>query len=261
MESFPALIELSHVSVMRGGKIALDDVTLRIGVGEHVAVLGPNGSGKSTLIETITCECYPLPRPDSSIMIFGNSQWNVFDLRVLLGVVSNDLMSQCSRKITGQDVVLSGFFSGIGLWPHQRITPAMRNRTAEVLAFLDISHLAGRFVSEMSSGEARRVLIARALVHNPRALLLDEPGNSLDLFAQRELRGVVRRLAQSGIGIVLVTHQVADIIPEIDRIILMRQGRIVGDGPKGEMLTVERLSALFEVPVALAKRDGYFHTW
>jgi iron complex transport system ATP-binding protein len=246
---------------MRGANLALQDLSLTIGAGEHVAILGPNGCGKSTLIKTITRECYPLARSGSSVEILGQSLWNVFDLRSLLGIVSNDLTTQCTREITGYDVVLSGFFSSIGIWPNHHVTNEMRDKASEVLALLDAPHLALKPVDEMSSGEARRVVIGRALVHGPRALLLDEPSTSLDLFAQHELRETIRKLAQSGIGIVLVTHQLSDIVPEIDRVILMRGGQIVADGPKGELLTAQSLKELFGVDVELAQRAGYYHLW
>jgi iron complex transport system ATP-binding protein len=264
LPSFP-LIELRNVTVMRGDNIALRDFSLTIGAGEHVAILGPNGCGKSTLIKTITRECYPLARAGSSVEILGRSLWNVVDLRTMLGIVSNDLMTQCVSShggdITGFDVVLSGFFSSIGIWPNHHVTDEMREKAREVLALLDAPHLARKPVDEMSSGEARRMLIGRALVHGPRALLLDEPSTSLDLFGQHELRATVRKLAQSGIGILLVTHHLSDIIPEIDRVILMRGGQIAADGPKEETLTAVALKDLFGVDVELARRDGYYHLW
>jgi len=255
------LIELRNVTVMRGDNIALRDFSLTIGAGEHVAILGPNGCGKSTLIKTITRECYPLARTGSSVGILGRSLWNVVDLRGMLGIVSNDLMTQCTREITGFDVVLSGFFSSIGIWPNHHVTDGMRTKASEVLAFLDAMHLAQKPVDEMSSGEGRRMLIGRALVHGPRALLLDEPSTSLDLFAQHELRETVRKLARSGIGILLVTHHLSDIIPEIDRVILMRDGRVEADGPKEATLTAATLKDLFRVEVELVRRDGYYHLW
>jgi iron complex transport system ATP-binding protein len=257
----PPLIEFERVSVARGATLALDDISLRIGAGEHVAIIGPNGCGKSTFIKAITRECYPLYREGSSLTILGGDHWNVFELRSLLGIVSSDLMTICTRDLTGRDMVLSGFFSSIGIWPHHEVTPEMRTRAERALEQMEVTHLADRCTDEMSSGEARRVLLARALVHEPRALILDEPSTALDLFAQHELRQILRKLAQSGIGIVMVTHHLSDLIPEIERVILMQRGRVVADGPKQEVLTADRLGGLFGLPVDLAERSGYYNLW
>jgi len=257
----PALLDFHHISVMRGEKTVLHDISLRIQAGEHVAILGPNGCGKSTLIKTITRDCYPLARAESSLTLFGQHSWNVFDLRKLLGVVSNDLMSTCTRDITGMEVVLSGFFSSIGIQTYHHVTPAMLRKAQEVLDLLEVPHLADRFMTEMSSGEGRRILIARAMVHNPLTLLLDEPSNSLDVSATLELRALMRKLAQSGVGIIVVTHHLPDIIPEIDRAILLKAGRVFADGGKDTLLTTERLTELFGVPVEMGRRDGYYHLW
>jgi iron complex transport system ATP-binding protein len=255
----PALLAFQRVSVMLGEKQVLHDISLRIGAGEHVAILGPNGCGKSTLIKTITRECYPLAMPGSSLKIFGREVWNVFELRPLLGIVSNDLMRRCTREITGREMVLSGFFSSIGIQPYHEVTPAMLEKTEQVLHLLEVPHLADREMTEMSSGEGHRLLIGRALVHDPLALLLDEPSNSLDFRAEQELRGILHKLAQAGTGILMVTHHLQDIFPEIDRVILLRQGRVFADGGKDEILTTERLTQLFGLPVELSRRDGYYH--
>jgi len=246
---------------MRGNTVALNDVSLRIGVGEHVAILGPNGCGKSTLIKAITRECYPLIREGSFVRILGEERWNIFELRKLLGIVSSDLMTTCTREISGRDIVLSGFFSSIGVLPYQEVTTEMIEAAGRAMAMLEVSHLADRFTDEMSSGEARRMLLARALVHDPHALLLDEPSVALDLSAQHELRLILRKLAQSGIGIVMVTHHLSDLIPEIERVLLMDRGRIIADGPTREILVESRLSALFGRPLQLFERDGYYNLW
>src|ERR1700728_496466 len=255
----PALISFQNISVMLGGKRVLHEITLRIGAGEHVAILGPNGCGKSTLIKTITRECYPLALPDSSLTILGRDTWNVFELRPLLGIVSNELMRRCTRDITGHELVLSGFFSSIGVQPYHHVTPAMLDKTHQVLHLLEIPHLAQREITELSTGEAHRLLIGRALVHDPLALLLDEPSNSLDFRAAIELRDLLRKLAHAGTGILMVTHHLPDIIPEMDRVILLRRGRVFADGCKSEILTTGRLTELFGLPVELARRDGYYH--
>ena len=259
--STPPLLDFHSLCVMRGQKIALDDFSLRIGADEHVAILGPNGCGKSTLIKTITRECYPVVREDSWMKLLGHETWDVFKLRELMGIVSNDLMLSCTGEASGRDVVLSGFFSSTAIWPNHTVDPEKMKLADAALAELRIAHLAERPVSEMSSGEARRILIARALVHKPRALLFDEPCNSLDLSAQQTVRHTMSALARAGTAIILVTHELADIVPEIQRVVLMSRGRVVADGPKDEILQVERLSELFGVNVEMARRDGHYHLW
>jgi iron complex transport system ATP-binding protein len=256
-----ALIELQNVRVIRGDKPALDDFSLRIAPHEHVAILGPNGCGKSTLIKTITRECYPVVREDSRIRILGRERWNIFELRSLLGIVSNDLLAWCKADTPGCEVVLSGFFSSQRVFRNHRVQPEQERRALAALERLGVSHLADRPMEEMSSGEAQRILIARALVHEPKALLFDEPANSLDILAQHELRDTMSRLARSGVGIVLVTHHVADIIPEIERVVLMRDGRVVADGRKDELLSTTQLSQLFGLEVQVARKDGHYHLW
>src|ERR1700688_4670592 len=201
MESFgdsmePALVDLKNVRVIRGDNVALDDFSLRINSGEHVAILGPNGCGKSTLIKTITRECYPVILENSSITILGQSRWNIFELRSVLGIVSNDLMQDVTGETSGREVVLSGFFSSSRIFDHQTVEAWQRGRADAVLERIGVAHLADRAFAEMSSGEAKRILIARALVHAPQTLVFDDPSNSLDVFAQHGLREATRALAQ-----------------------------------------------------------------
>lgn len=256
----PVLLDFRRVTVFRGNSDspALDDLSLRIDAGEHVCIFGPNGCGKSTLIKTITRECYPIISPGSSMEILGKERWDIFQLRNLLGIVSPDLLASCSTDATGRDVVISGFFSSTRTFPHHHPSADLLERADRALHRVGVGHLANRPLTQMSSGEAKRTLIARALVHGPQTLLFDEPSNALDIAAQFQLRDTMRDLARSGIGILLVTHHVAEIIPEIDRVLLLRNGRIVGDGPKHTMLAAPRLSELFGVPLQVTSKDGYF---
>jgi iron complex transport system ATP-binding protein len=268
------LFDFRDVTVYRGSTCALDRITLSIGVGEHVAILGPNGSGKSTLIKTFTRECYPVVTDEGSsgVRIMGHERWDVSMLRRMLGIVTNDLVAECTRgrsgdfaeyprRVTGRETVLSGFFSSIGLWAHHQVTPEMERTTDEILARLEIGHLADRPLHELSAGEARRLVIGRALAHEPTALVLDEVANSLDLGAASQLREMVRLIARSGVTLVLVTHHLPEIIPEVERVILLDRGQVVADGPKDKVLTSENLSRLFRAPIDVGQRDGYFHAW
>jgi iron complex transport system ATP-binding protein len=259
--SEPYLLAFNHVTVVRDQQRVLDDFTLSIPTGQHVAILGPNGSGKSTILKLVTRELYPLPRPEASITVLGQDRWLLFDLRAVIGIVSNDLMATCTRRVTGRELVLSGLFGSIGLWPHHVVTPEMERRADEVLAQLELSHLADRRVTHMSSGEARRVLIGRALAHAPKALVLDEPMASLDLRASHDVRDTMRALARADTSLILVTHDLADIVPEIDRVILLQSGRIVRDGRKADVLTSESLSTLFGRAVTVEQHDGFYRAW
>jgi len=256
----PPLVEFKNVSVVRDGHRLLDRVSLTIREGEHIAILGPNGAGKSSLIRAITREYYPSsPGPDVTFRFRGQDTWDAFSLRSHLGVVSADLQQTFVRRISGREVVLSGFFSSIGLFLSHEVTPDMERKTDEILEFLEIARLADRPMTELSSGEARRFLIGRALVHDPGTLLLDEPTNSLDLSALHTFRKTLRKIARSGTGIILVTHNLHDIIPEISRVILMQDGAVRMDGPKAEVLTDNAIGDLFRVPVRVREEDGYYY--
>jgi iron complex transport system ATP-binding protein len=258
-------LSLKDVSVARGENTVLRDINLSIRRGEHVAILGPNGCGKSTLIKTITCECYPLVPPlverEPQVSIFGRSRWDLTELKKRLGVVAADLPGRPILQCTGRNAVLTGFFSSSTLWPNLTVTREMEDRADKVLRRVDAVSLSTKLVGEMSAGQQRRIMIARALVASAEMLLLDEPSNALDLYTQHDLRQMLRALAQQGTGILLITHHIADILPEIDRVLMLREGRIIADGPKLDLLTAPRLTALFNTPIDLTQRDGFYFAW
>jgi iron complex transport system ATP-binding protein len=254
-------LHLAHVNVARGDNVVLHDINLAVNTGEHIAILGPNGCGKSTLIKTITCECYPIVQAETKVSIFGRERWDLTELKKRLGVVSPELPGRPTLETTGRDAVITGFFSSSTLWPNLSVTSEMRDGAEKILHLVDATGFADKPVGQMSAGQQRRIMIGRALVGSAGMLLLDEPSNALDLAAQAELRDLLRKLAREGTGILLITHHIADIPPEIERILMMQDGRIVADGPKSELLTAERLSALFKTEVRLSERDGFFHAW
>jgi iron complex transport system ATP-binding protein len=255
------LIDFHEITVVRDNTVALDGLTLRIASGENVAIIGPNGSGKSTLLKTITRELYPIYKQGSRARILGREQWDVAELREHLGVVSNDLFARSERDPRGLEVVVSGFYSSFGLWPHHQPTAEILDRSRTAMRQMGVEHLAERRYSEMSSGERKRVLISRALVHEPQTLILDEPSDSLDLAMLKDLQARLRALAQSGTGVVLVTHHLHEIIPEVTRVVLLKSGRVFRDGAKEQVLTRENLSELYATDVEPIERDGFYQYW
>lgn len=255
------LLECEQLTVCRGETTILDGFSLSIAAGENVAILGPNGSGKSTLIKLLTRELYPVFKPNSSLRVLGRERWVLSELCEHIGLVSNDLMAMCTRGITGRELVLSAFFGSVGLWPHHTVTPEHEAKSRVALRLMEVEHLANREVNQLSSGEARRLLVARALAHNPRALILDEPTNSLDLRACRDLTTCLRRLVQQGTSLIMVTHHLPDIVPEIDRVVALSNGRILHDGPKADVLVNRVLSELFGMSIEVEEHGGFYEAW
>jgi iron complex transport system ATP-binding protein len=261
-----AVLELCSATVVKDERPVLDGLTLTIAADEHTAILGPNGAGKSALVRLLTHEDRPLAREAGPppVRVFGSDNWDVFDLRSQLGIVSSDLhhrfvFGNNEGRVMAEAAVLSGFFATQGILRYGAVTPEMRRRGAEALERMGVAHLARRRLDEMSSGEARRVLLARALVTAPRALILDEPTTGLDLVARHAFMERVRQVAREGTTLILITHHIEEIVPEIGRVVLLRAGKIIASGSKRSVLTARHLSQLFNSPIALDEDEGYYY--
>ena len=256
----PSLIEIRNATVFRGTTRVFDGLNLTIGQHEPVVILGPNGSGKTTLLKLINRELYPVPGHDSWVKILGRETWNVWDLRSHIGLVSHDLQARYRPQTNALNVVLSGFHSSVGVHGilADRISSDQVDRANEVLHELGIGELAGTPLRHMSTGQQRRCLLGRALVHDPDTLILDEPTAGLDLAASFEYLERIRQLAAQGKNIVLVTHMLNEIPPDIDRVILLRAGSIVVDAPKKVALTQRNLCRTYDTNLRIARIDGYY---
>ena len=254
------LIEIHDATIWRGSTCVFQHLNLIIEQHERVAILGPNGSGKTTLLKTINRELYPAAISGSYMRILGKERWNVWDLRKRIGVVSNDLHQRYTPATSAIEVVVSGFHSSIGVHGTlaDHVTPDQVDAATEILAELGIGSLRNTPLERMSSGQQRRCMLGRALVHNPVTLILDEPTSGLDFAASFDYLDRIRRMARDSRNIVIVTHHLNDIPPEVDRVILLQQGRIVADGPKSAILSSEQLSAVYETPIRVTEVDGFF---
>lgn len=253
-----SLIEIRNACVTRDGVAVFDRLSLMFRRGEHAVVLGPNGAGKSTLLKLITRELYPLARDETSVRVFGREQWDVWELRSHLGVISHDLQRHCLERASGRGIVLSGFYSSLGTWEHQRYSPEQLERADELLHWLGAKHLRDRMWAHLSTGEQRRLLLGRALVHRPELLILDEPTSGLDLKACFQYLDTLRALMRSGVTVIIVTHHIHEIPPEVERVVLLKNGTVAGDGVKAELLTDQQLGVLFDTPVRIVHADGWY---
>lgn len=256
-EGVLAVLEVRDLRLDRGGERVLDGVSFGLASGSLTALVGPNGAGKSTLLRLISREIHPVVRPGSHLRLFGQERIVLSELQQRLGLVSPALEQRFHPALPVSDVVASGWFGTVGLGRHHRPGAGQADRVAAVLADHGLEDLAGRRCGQLSDGQRRRVLLARALVRRPEVLVLDEPLNGLDLRARHQLLAQLRRCALEGTTLLLVTHQIEAVIPELSRVLLLRDGQLVGDGPAADLLQAEALSALFDTPLRLVEQDGW----
>ncbi|WP_263263423.1 ATP-binding cassette domain-containing protein [Pseudomonas sp. RIT-PI-S] len=255
------MIDFHNVTAFQQQTRVLDGFSLHIGVGEKVAVLGPNGAGKSTLLKLITRELYPLDREGSHLKLFGLSNVNLWDLRSRLGFISQDLQDDYTPYTEALAVVVSGFFGAIGAHGHLQPTEEQLAQARALLAVVEMAGHERTMFQRLSTGQKRRLLLARALVHQPRALILDEPANGLDMGASLGMLKLLRRFCGEDRAMIITTHHIDEIIPEIDRVVLLDRGRIVADGPKAEVLTSAALSTLYQTDLRISEQDGWYRCW
>jgi len=258
--SEPPLIEIRNATIWRGTTCVFEKLNLTIEQHERVAILGPNGSGKTTLLKTINRELYPVVAADSAVRILGQDHWNVWDLRRHIGIVSHDLHQRYTPTTTALEVVISGFHSSIGVHGTlaQHVSKDEIDNARTILSLLGIDVLENTALRSMSTGQQRRCLLGRALVHKPQTLILDEPTEGLDFAASFDYLDRIRELARSGHNIVLVTHHLNEIPPEVDRVVVLKEGNVVADGDKASVLDAEFLSSVYETGIRVAEVDGYY---
>ena len=256
----PALIDIRNATIWRGSTRVFEILTLTIPQHQSIAILGPNGAGKTTLLKAINRELYPVEKDDSWLRILGRNRWNVWELRRQIGLVSPDLQGRYTSTTTALEVVVSGFHASIGVHGTLagRVTDQQRDAARNILGDLGMTEFAATELKAMSTGERRRCLLARALVHKPATLILDEPTSGLDISASFGYLRQINKLARQGQNIVIVTHHLNEIPPEVDRVVLLKNGAIVADGHKEDTLTSELLSDVYETAVRVSELDGYF---
>ncbi len=252
------VLHITRADIYRGLNKVFDNLNLCIPVGQNTAIIGPNGAGKTTLLRTISRDLYPHLRDGGAMQIFGQSSWNVWELRKRLGIVSLDLQQNFNPVTAGAGIVRTGFFSSLANFSHQKLTETQIRIADQRMEELGIKELRDRKFLKMSTGEQRRFLLARALVTDPDALILDEPTTGMDLPTKFQYLDTVARLIAQGKTIIIVTHHIDEIPPSIEHIVLLKSGHVMIEGSKRDVLNGQNLTKLFDVPIRVVEEDGWY---
>lgn len=253
-----SVLQFDDVSVVRGGNTILDSISWTVDSSERWVILGPNGAGKTTLLQLAAALIHPSSGM-ATVLDETLGDVDVFELRTRVGFASSAMARKVPARESVLNVVLTASYSVTGRWNESYDDVDVR-RAQRVLAEWKLDHLAERRFGELSDGEQKRVQIARAVMTDPELMLLDEPAASLDLGSREELLRLLSGYAEAkdAPGIVMVTHHVEEIPPGFGHALLIRKGSIVAAGPIDEVLTSEKLSSTFGVPLELEHRDGRY---
>ena len=249
--------DANHLEACLGGQPVIHDLCLKLKIGESTTVLGPNGAGKSTIVNLINRSLYPIVKPDSHLAIFGTTTINIWQLRSSIGIVNSDLETRFSPSILAKELIQSAFFGSTRLGRDQNPSLDQIAKSDMLLNQLNLEAFAEKPYGQLSDGQRRRLMIARALVHNPKVLVLDEPCRALDLKACHQLLDTLRELCQQGTTLLVITHRIDTILPEMSRILFVKHGRICADGTPDQLLQDHKLSNLFNTPLRVLEHKGF----
>jgi iron complex transport system ATP-binding protein len=249
------VLEMNNINWIRDGKQVLTDINWKIEEGQHWALFGLNGSGKTTLLNMLNGYIWPT---SGHIQVLGHNYGEV-DLRELrksIGWVSSSLQVKLHATEKAQNLVVSGKYASIGLYDNP--TEEDFERAITLMKQLRCGHLIDRSYTTCSQGEQQKLLIARALMANPKLLILDEAANGLDFISKEGLLDSIHELAQQEQAphMLYVTHHTEEILPMFSHTLLLRRGEVFKSGTTEEMMSGECLSQFFEMPVAVDRRNG-----
>ncbi len=253
-----SVVHCENVSVVRDGKLILDDINWDVGADERWVIIGPNGAGKTTLL--LLAAAYEHPT-DGALTILGEQlgEGDVFGLRPRLGFASTAMARQIPPTETVVNVVMTAAWAVTGRW-NEHYESVDEERARRVLAEWKLDRLADRRFGTLSDGEQKRTMIARAVMTDPEILLLDEPAASLDLGSREELVRLLGEFATSPTApvIIMVTHHVEEIPPGFTHALVIAEGRIQSAGPIGSTLDSDTLSSAFGIPITVSRFAGRF---
>ncbi len=249
--------EAKNINCFKNGFRVIKDLNLKIAYSENVILIGPNGSGKSSLIEVINRNIYPVIANESKLKIFGKELINLWELRKRISTVNNDIKNRINPKLQVFDLILSGLY---GRYCYvQNKSERDSYKVEKIMKKMNISYLSKKYFSYLSDGEKKISLIARALIKKPDILILDEPIANLDYKSKFFVVDKINELSKLNTSIFCVTHDISMITRIYDRVLMLKDGKIIADGQQNKVINGENLNKLYGIDVEVAKNNGLWN--
>jgi iron complex transport system ATP-binding protein len=248
--------EAKNINCFRGDFRVIKDLNLKIANSENVILIGPNGSGKSSLIEVINRNIYPVITNKSELKIFNKELINIWELRKRISTVNNDIKNRINQNLQVFDLILSGLYGRYCYVPNKSDKDLYK--VVNIMKDMNISNLSTRKFSFLSDGEKQISLIARALIKKPDILILDEPIANLDYKSKFFVIDKINELSKLNTKILCVTHNISMITSIYDRVIMIKDGKVIADGNQNKVINNKNLKKLYGINVEVANNNGFW---
>ena len=249
---------LKNINVYFDQKKILSNININLNYGENILILGPNGSGKSTFLKLLNRSVYPITSKNSSFKLFDKENINIWNLRKNIGFLFKEMEQRVNNEVNLYDVITSGFSGTFNSRYSKSLSEREKIKIDNLINEWDLNNIIYNKFESLSDGQKRRALLARALVYEPNILVLDEPFCNLDIKSNFILNLNLNKLTSQSVNIVYVTHNLESILPRTNRVILIKEGKILNDGSPYELINSKILSDLFNISIKVIEQDGYW---
>ncbi len=247
-------LDVKNTTAYKQGYKVIKNLSLQLFYNERILILGPNGSGKSSIVDLINRNIYPLVEKESYFKIFNEELIDIWKVRKYISTVNNEIKLRINKDLKVKDVLLSGIYGRFC-----KINNPKKEELNKVKTLIDkmfLNDIADKEFGSLSDGERQISIIARAIINNPKVLILDEPSVNLDLKSRIFLTEKIKNLSQLGICILCITHDISIITKDYSRIIFLKDRELIRDGKPCELMNSKNINKLFDINIKLIENSN-----
>ena len=247
-------LDVKNTTAYKQDYKVINNLSIKLFYDEKIIILGPNGSGKSSIVDLINRNIYPLVEKESHFKIFNQELIDIWKVRNYISTVNNEIKFRINKDLIVKDVLLSGLYGRFCKVDNPKIEEL--NRVKELIEKMFLNDIADKEFGCLSDGERQISIIARAIINNPKVLILDEPSVNLDLRSRIFLVEKIKHLSQLGICILCITHDISLITKDYSRLIFLKDRKIIRDGKPSELMNSNNINELFGIDIELIENNN-----